>query len=185
MLIAAFYIQIWLNQKNIRWTYISAGFIGWAIARFLFENQLTDILWYALLISLFILYIAQVDPILKQPRQRRNRHFLRICGSGIICLAALLFHQDNGLISTIVSLLTIFAGLGLQIRAFLFVGTATFILTIFYQLIVLSFEYSFLKWVIGLILGILFIAIAANFERRREQIMMAWQNWLDQLNEWE
>ncbi|MEM9274583.1 MAG: hypothetical protein AAGA80_16715 [Cyanobacteria bacterium P01_F01_bin.143] len=44
-----------------------------------------------------------------------------------------------------VSAIAIFAGLGLRVRAFLFVGTITFILTIVYQLVILVFTYSFLK----------------------------------------
>jgi len=65
------------------------------------------------------------------------------------------------------------------------VGTATFVLTVFYQLVVLSFRYPFSKWVIGLIAGIIFISIAANFEQRREQILGIFQNWANQWREWE
>ncbi|MGK7877685.1 MAG: hypothetical protein AB4426_31600 [Xenococcaceae cyanobacterium] len=185
LVVAAFYARIAIRQRNIRWSYVSLGFIDWAIARWLSEQQLTDILWYASILGLSLLYIAQFDPELKTPQQRRNRHHLRIFGSGIICLVALLFHQDTALIPSLISLVVIFAGLGLRIRAFLFVGTATFVLTVFYQLIVLILEYPFSKWVIGLIAGIIFISIAANFERRREQIIMVLQNWIAQLNQWE
>ncbi|NJM88683.1 MAG: hypothetical protein HC847_17445 [Hydrococcus sp. RU_2_2] len=81
--------------------------------------------------------------------------------------------------------MAIFLGLGLQIRAFLFVGTITFILTGFYQLVILSFERPLAKWIIGLIAGIIFIFIAANFERRREAIMRVIQNWIEKLTYWE
>ncbi|NJO94490.1 MAG: hypothetical protein HC820_09465, partial [Hydrococcus sp. RM1_1_31] len=147
-IVAAFYLRIAYRQKEIRWTYVSLGFIDWAIARFLFERNLTDILWSASIVGLSLLYIAQFDPTLKQPQQRNNRHILRLTGSGIICFIAILFHQEmGGLIPTIISLVTIFIGLAIQIRAFLFLGTTTFILTGFYQLIVLSFEYSLAKWI--------------------------------------
>jgi hypothetical protein len=183
---AAFYVRIAFRQKEIRWTYVSLGFIDWAIARFLVENNLTDILYYASIVGLSLLYIAQFDPTLSQPQQRSNRHILRISGSGIICLIALLFHQHTGGITpTIISLITIFFGLGLQIRAFLFIGTMTFILTGFYQLVVLSFEYSLAKWIIGLVVGIIFIVIAANFERRREEIIRVLQNWFEKLERWQ
>ncbi|MGK7878356.1 MAG: hypothetical protein AB4426_35150 [Xenococcaceae cyanobacterium] len=184
-LVAVFYVQIGINQNNIRWSYVSVGFIDWMIARWLYEQQLTDILWYASLIGLSLLYIAQVDPVLKTPQQRRNRHYLRVFGSSIIGLAALLFHQDTVLIPSIFSLLAIVTGLGLRIRSFLFVGTITFVLTVFYQLVVLIFEEPFSKWVVGLIAGIIFISIAAIVERRREQIIMVLQNWLSKLNQWE
>jgi hypothetical protein len=186
LIIAAFYLRIAYYQKEIRWTYVSLGFIDWAIARFLFERNLTDILWYALIIGLSLLYVAQFDTTLKQPQQRNNRHLLRLTGSGIICFIALLFHQEmGGLTPTMISLGVIFVGLALQIRAFLFIGTINFILTGFYQLIILSFEYSLAKWIIGLIAGILFIFIAANFERRREEIIRVLQNWLEKLNRWQ
>jgi hypothetical protein len=185
LVVAAFYGRIAWRQREIRWTYVSLIFIDWAIARFLWEKSLTDILYYASIVGLSLLYIAQFDPTLSQPQQRNNRHILRLSGSGIICFIALLFHQETGLTPTIISLVAIFLGLGLQIRAFLFIGTITFILTGFYQLIVLSFERPLAKWIIGLIAGIIFIVIAANFERRREAIMRIIQNWLERLTHWE
>ncbi|MGK7914847.1 MAG: hypothetical protein AB4038_04780, partial [Prochloraceae cyanobacterium] len=186
LVVAAFYARIAIKQRNIRWSYLSLGFVDGAIVRFLSEQGLTDILWYALILGLSLLYIAQFDPSLIKPAQKQQRHYLRILAVGIICLVALSFHQDTGgIIPSIISLVTIFAGLGLRIRAFLFVGTVTFILTIFYQLVVLIFTYSFLKWVIGLIAGIVMISIAANFEKRSEQIITILQNWFEKLGEWQ
>jgi hypothetical protein len=185
LVVAAFYLRIAIRQKEIRWTYISLGFIDWAIARFLLENNYTEILWYASIVGLSLLYIAQFDATLKQPQQRNNRHLLRLTGSGIICAIALLFYQETGLTPTIISLGAIFLGLALQIRAFLFIGTIAFILTSFYQLVILSFEYSLAKWIIGLIAGITFIFIAANFEKRREEILRVLQNWLQKLEQWQ
>ncbi|MCP2731630.1 DUF2157 domain-containing protein, partial [Limnofasciculus baicalensis] len=182
--IASFYGWIAKCQVNLRWTYFSLFFVDWAIARYFDRLELTDPLWNAMLIGLSILYIAQIDPELQIPAQRQTRHYLYLLGSGIICLVALLCHQDTGVIPAIISIIAIFAGLGVRVRAFLFVGTATFLLTTFYQLVVLSFRYPFSKWVIGLIVGILFISIAANFERRREQIISILQNWVAQLSRW-
>ncbi|NES82439.1 MAG: hypothetical protein F6K10_14110 [Moorea sp. SIO2B7] len=185
LVVAAFYARIAIKQRNIRWSYVSLGFIDWTIARFLSEQNLTYILWYASIIGLSILYIAQFDPELIKPQKRQNRHHLRIFGSGIICLVALLYHQDTGLIPAIISLGFVFAGIGLQIRAFLFVGTTNFLLTAFYQLVVLILDYPFTKWVIGLMAGIILISIAANFEKRREQIITMLQNWFYQLSRWQ
>ncbi|HBY76778.1 MAG TPA: DUF2157 domain-containing protein, partial [Cyanobacteria bacterium UBA11148] len=182
--IAAFYAWVAHRQSNLRWTYLSVLFIDWAVARWLENQQLTDPLWYPSLIGLSLLYIAQFDPDLRMPQQRQPRHSLRLLGSGIICLVALFSHQETGLIPGIISIIAIFVGLGLRVRAFLFVGTATFLATGFYQLVVLSTRYPFSKGVIGLILGILFISIAANFERRREQILGVLRNWINQFNEW-
>jgi Zn-dependent protease with chaperone function len=126
-----------------------------------------------------------VDPFLKQAHQRLARHNWRILGSAVISVTALVFYQKTGLIPSIIGVTTLLIGLGWRIRAFLYVGTITFILTVLYQLVVLNFQYSFAKWVIGLALGILFILVAANFEQRREQIQRLWQNCLEELARWE
>ena len=183
LLVAGFYAWIAFRRANIRFTYISVLLIDWAIARGFDRYHLTDPLWYATLFGLSLLYVAQFDTQLKQ--QKHIRHYLRVVGSGLICVVALLFHQETGLTPGIISTLTIFAGLLLRVRAFLFVGTATFLLTVFYQLVVLISRYSFVKWVVGLIVGIIFIGLAANFETRREQIASVFRNSRGQLDDWE
>jgi hypothetical protein len=183
--VAVFYGRIAWQQKNIRWSYISLGFLDWAIIQFALEKEFNEVLLFNGLIGLSILYIAQFDSDLTIPQKRKNRHQIRVFGSGFICLTALLFYQDYEIIPPIVSLVFVVAGLGLQVRAFLFVGTINFVLTIFYQLVVLIFEYPFSKWIIGLITGIGLITVAANFERRRDKIKLMLQNWSDQLNRWE
>jgi hypothetical protein len=185
LLVAGFYAWIAKRSSNIRLTYISVLLIDWAIARWFERLQLTDPLWYATLLGLSLLYVAQFDPDLKRKEQRQLRHYLRILGSGAICLVALLFHQETGIIPGIISIITIFAGLTLRVRAFLFVGTATFLLTAFYQLIVLISRYPFIKWVVGLIVGIIFIGMAANFETRRNQIASVLRTSRSELGAWE
>ena len=185
LVVAVFYGRIAYKQRNIRWSYLSLGFVDWAIVKFCLTHNLTDILWYASILGLSLLYIAQFDPSLIQPQSYKLRHYWRVVGSGIICLTALLFHQDTGILPATISLLVIFLGLGLRIRAFLFVGTINFILTAFYQLVVLIFTYSFLKWIVGLMAGIILITVAAKFEQRREQINVTIQHWVTQLNSWE
>lgn len=184
LVVAAFYARIAIGQRNIRWSYISLWFIDWGITKFLVENNYTNILLYASIISWSLLYVAQFDSYLITSAQRKKRHYLRIFATIIICLIALIFHQDTGIIPSIISFLLIFVGLGLKIRAFLFVGTITLIMTVFYQAFILVFKYSFLKWIIGLIAGIILISIAANFERRRVQIVTVFQNWFEQLENW-
>jgi hypothetical protein len=185
LLVAGFYAWIAFRRSNIRFTYLSVFLIDWAIARWFGRLNLTDLLWYVTLYGLSLLYVAQFDPGLKQPQQREIRHYLRILGSGGICGVALVLHQDTGIIPGIMSTIAIFAGLILRVRAFLFVGTATFVLTAFYQLVVLIRKYSFAKWVVGLIVGIVFIAMAANFETRREQITSVLRNRRNELEDWE
>ncbi|MGH2412131.1 MAG: hypothetical protein ACRDEA_00190, partial [Microcystaceae cyanobacterium] len=42
LIVAAFYARLAIRQRNIRWSYISLGFLDWAIARFLLTKNLLD-----------------------------------------------------------------------------------------------------------------------------------------------
>ncbi|NEO27800.1 MAG: DUF2157 domain-containing protein, partial [Kamptonema sp. SIO4C4] len=142
---------------------MSVGLVNWAIARYLITENLTDPLWYVILGGLSLLYIAQFDPTLQAPQQRSQRNTIRILGSGIMQVVALLQYSNPGLVPMVMGLFYIFAGISLRVRAFLFTGTVTFILAISYQFLVLILTYALLKWILGLIAGICLIAIAANF----------------------
>jgi hypothetical protein len=179
---AAFYLRIAYHQRNVRWSYLSLGLIDWGILRYSWRNN-GEPIWFASVIGLSCLYIAQFDPELQTRKQLR--HYFRSFGSSLICLVALILYQKTGIIPSAIALVFILAGLGLRIRAFLYIGTITFILTIIYQLIILIFTYSFLKWIVGLIAGIVSIAIAANFERKSTQITNKLQNYLAQLQQWQ
>ena len=186
LITAGFYIVISKVNQQIQLTYISVGLINYALVIWL--NNLgasIQTLLYITPIGLSLLYVAKVDPYLKLPKNKNIRHNLQILGSGIICFVALLENQWTGLLSGIISIVVIFAGLGLRTRAFLYVGTITLIINVFNQLIVLNSLYSFFKWVISLIVGIAFIWIAASFETRREQINNLLQNWIEELEKWE
>jgi hypothetical protein len=65
------------------------------------------------------------------------------------------------------------------------VGTIVFLLNATYQLGILIFEYPFTKWLIGMLVGIGLIWLAATFETRREQMKTLVQHWLRELEEWE
>ncbi|MEA5470646.1 hypothetical protein [Spirulina sp. 06S082] len=183
--VAAFYIRVAQQSKNWRWTYFALGLCNWAIARFFQENHLQDPLWYVSLASLSIIYISQFDPALQDSSQSKNRHLLRVIGSSLTCIIALVLHSEMGLVPILIGLLAILIGLGVKVRAFLYVGTITFLFATSYQLIVLIFHYAFLKWAIGLVSGIILIIVAANFERSRDRVSSTLQNWLTQLNTWE
>ncbi|MEH2289496.1 DUF2157 domain-containing protein [Nostoc sp.] len=182
---AGFYIFLAKVGENIRFTYISVALIDWALYRWFDSLRLTDTLWYVTLIGLSLLYIAQVDIQLKLPEYKTSRHLLRVLGSGLICGWAILFHQNTAWIPGIFSLIAIFAGLALRVRAFLYIGTATFLITTIYQSVIFSLQYSFLKWVVGLLVGILLIYIAANFETRRAQITSLIRSAIDEFQSWE
>ncbi|AFZ22809.1 hypothetical protein Cylst_0465 [Cylindrospermum stagnale PCC 7417] len=183
---AGFYIFLAKRTAQFRFTYLSVASIDWALFSW-FDNffRLTDPLWYVTPIGLSLLYIAQVDPQLTPRESKVSRHNLRMLGGGVICGWAILFHQDTALIPGIFSLIAIFAGLALRVRAFLYVGTATFLITSIYQMVLFSFQYSFLKWIVGLLVGILLIYIAANFETRRAQISILLRNASEEFQQWE
>ncbi|MFE1744314.1 DUF2157 domain-containing protein [Coleofasciculus sp. H7-2] len=185
LITAAFYVFIAKLSNQIRFTYISLVLINWALFRWFLDLQLFDYLWYIMPVGLSWLYVAQVDPDLTLPSHKQTRHLLRCLGAGVICGAAFLLHQETGLLPGILSILFIFAGLAFRVRAFLYVGTATFLLTAFYQLVIFVFRYSFFKWVIGLIVGISFISIAANFETRRDRFIALVRHWLSELEQWQ
>ncbi|MCC5615636.1 DUF2157 domain-containing protein, partial [Nostoc sp. CHAB 5836] len=184
-LAAGFYIFLAKVGENIRFTYISVALIDWALYRWFDSLRLTDALWYVTPIGLSLLYIAQVDTQLKLPEYKVPRHILRVLGSGFICGWAILFDQNTAWIPGIFSLIAIFAGLALRVRAFLYIGTATFLITTIYQSVIFSLQYSFLKWVVGLLVGILLIYIAANFETRRAQITSLIRSAIDEFQSWE
>jgi len=177
---ALFYLRIAYAQKNIRWSYISLGFINWLTIKFLWQYN-PQFIWVAAIISLSILYVAQFDSYFQA--HRLQRHYLRLLGSSILCTFALF--EQPGIIPGVISFSLIFLGLGLQIRAFLFTGTITLILTAIYQLIILVLTYSFLKWVVGLLAGICSIAIAAGFEKQRDQALKQLKNYSNKLQKWQ
>jgi hypothetical protein len=186
LIIAAIsYIALTSQTHQIRLTYVSWIFLDLGIWRWLAHNSFSDPLWYSLPIGLFVIWIAQFDPALLQPRARQNRHGLRLIGSGLICGIALLPGHEPGLLAGSLSFATIFAGLILRIRAFLYVGTLTFLGNVFYQSIVLVKRQSLVKWAIGLIAGIALLWIAATFETRREQIRLLLQDWAAELETWD
>ncbi len=185
LLVAGFYAWVAQRGANIRWTYVSVVLMDWLVVNWFSDLRLQDLLWYITPFGLSLLYIAQFDPALNQPEERGMRHLLRMIASGFICGVALFLHLEPGIIPAIVGILFIFAGLSFRIRAFLYVGTATFLITAFYQLVILAFRYSFVKWVAGIILGIIFIGMAANFETRREQMNSALRNISNELKEWD
>ncbi|HEY9851963.1 MAG TPA: hypothetical protein V6D28_20990 [Leptolyngbyaceae cyanobacterium] len=185
LIVAGFYILLAQFQRQIRFTYLSALLIDWALWRWLSDLRFTNALWYVIPLGLSLLYIAQVDPDLKLPAQKESRHNLRLLAVGTICFVSLWTEQWTGLVSGTIAILVIFAGLALRIRAFLYMGTIAFLINATVQLVILNNIYSFLKWLIGLIVGILFIWIAATFETRREQIITLLRNWINELQNWE
>ncbi|MEC4982878.1 MAG: DUF2157 domain-containing protein [Oscillatoria sp. PMC 1068.18] len=185
LFVAAFYFIPTVIQNQIRYTYISILILIWLGFQQAANYNLSDPLWYIAPISLAILYFAQFDPIFQSRNQRQTRHYLRSFSIGIICFFAFIGHLENGIFPGIISLIIILVGLGFKIRAFLYIGTITFLLNATYQLVILIFEYPFSKWIVGLLVGISLIWLAATFETRREQIANLVRSWLGELHDWE
>ncbi len=184
VILATFYAGVARRQRQFGWAYLSLVFVNWAGMRLLWQYSLTSPIWYAVMIGLSTLAAVQWDPAWQKSRQ--NRHYGRLAGVGIIAVTALIWHVSSQPWLPIGLGLTIgAAGLVWRVRAWLYVGTITFLLSNFYQLVILITERPVTKWAIGLFAGMLIIFLAANFEKRREQITLALQHWLDQLQEWQ
>ena len=194
LIVAAFYAWLAKAERQIRLSYLSVLLADWAVLRWLHNVGTTEPLWYAALFSASLLYLAQVDPALRSSSDREKRHLLRSLATGLVCLTA--FYQAEVGIAGVPSLVTgflsiglqlgfILAGLLLRIRAFLFVGTAIFMLQILRQIWRFIDNYSLLLWALGIILGLAFIWVAATFEARRSQIAALMQYWVTELEAWE
>ncbi|MGL4621734.1 MAG: DUF2157 domain-containing protein [Chroococcidiopsis sp.] len=187
-LVAAFYAWLARIENKIRLSYLSIVLSDWAIIRLIQNWQFTDPLWYVSVLSGSLLYVVQVDPTLRSPTEKEKRHILRTLAVGLFCLTAL-YQSDNSLWQGI---LTIFLGIGLilagivfRTRAYLYVGTLTFITKVLRQLWLFIDNYSLLLWAIGIVVGLLFIWIAATFEARRTQAIALMQTWIRELEAWE
>ncbi len=185
---AAFYAWFARETAQIRLSYLALGLADWAILKILHDYSLTDPLWLMTIISGSILYGVQIDPALRSPSSREVRHLLRCLAVGLFCFTAL-YQSDRswvqGLVTIGFSLGLITAGLTLQVRAFLYVGTATFMLKVVRQLWFFINNESLLLWAMGIVLGLVFIWIAATFEARRSQVTAIVQYWVAELDRWE
>ena len=185
LIAAAFYVFLAWERQEVRFTYVSVAIIDWIMLRWFWQIGLTQPEFYVTPLGLSLLYITQFDRSLKLPAEKPLRHTLRMLATALICGIPLLTQQSHGLIAGSFSLVAIAAGLALRVRAFLFVGTAVFLINVFYQLVVLIFDYPLIKWAIGLAFGIVFIWIAATFETRRDRISAFVQHWVVQLQSWD
>ncbi|MEO1467275.1 MAG: hypothetical protein AAFR89_13855, partial [Cyanobacteria bacterium J06633_1] len=180
LLVGVFYLRIAYSQRNIRWSYVSLGLFNWLAIRLAISTNL-GLMAIASIVGVSLLYIAQLDPYLQQ--QRQQRHYLRLLGSSLICTVAL--WEYPGWIPGAIAFGFIFLGLGLRIRAVLFTGTITLVITVLHQLIILIFTYSYLKWLVGLLAGIGSIAIAAGFENKRDQVSHRLKTYQGKLQNWQ
>ena len=179
-------------QDQIRATYITVFLWDWAI----FQNVSQSLDAFSslkFLINICVigfsgLYFAQVEPNLRSPRTKALRHAFRSLLSGGMGLIAFIYSFTNPSIALStwgLSAAFIIAGLAFRVRAYLFMGTFTFILLVISQAVTLVTQYSFLMWALGIFAGISFILVAANFEVRRDRILALFRNVAIELESWE
>jgi hypothetical protein len=188
LIVAAFYAWVAGAKSQVRLSYISLLLADWAVLRWLDAIEVQEPLWYASVFSSSLLYVAQIDPGLRSPNDREKRHLLRSLAVGLLCLTGIYQSETDrwlALVTLAMSVVLIVAGLSLRVRAFLYVGTAAFMVQILRQLWLLISDYSLLLWAIGIILGLAFIWIAATFESRRSQVTALVQYWTAEIDEWE
>ncbi len=171
------------SHRQIRISYLSLVFGNWLLWQQCDRWDLTHPLWFAMPIFLSVVYITQVDPTLCQPSQRNERHVIQVIATAI--LGAIALWTASWLVSGAIGLFVLLAGMAFRIRAFLYMGTLVFLLDVVNQMVFLSSQYAFMKWAIGLTIGLIFIGIAANFETRREQIKRLLRHWLAALEDWQ
>ncbi len=193
LIVAAFYAWIAKTECRIRLSYISLLLFDWAALRYLASINGLTLTGLGAVTAGSLLYIAQIDPALQTISAKEQRHWLRSFAVGLFSLTMLYQAElESGTTALLISLLTLgvaigmmFVGLMLRVRAFLYVGTATFIIRVLRLLWLFINNYSLLLWAIGIVIGLLFIWIAATFEARRSQVNTLMQYWLTELTNWE
>ncbi len=77
----------------------------------------------------------------------------------------------------------VFAGIGLRLQTFLWMGLTTFVLDVIYEMGRVSLDYAFAKWAIMLALGIALVMFVALNEKKR--IVSTMRVYFDQARLWE
>lgn len=193
LITASFYAWLASAKRQIRFSYVSVLLADWAILRLFHTYQLREVFWYALVLGGSLLYLAQVDPTFHAQQNREQRHWLRSLATGLVCFT--IFYQSQvgiagvapitvGFLAIAVEFGFILMGLLQKVRAFLYIGTLTFVIQILWQLWRFISDYSLLLWMFGIILGLILIWVAATFEARRAQVNSLLQHWIAELDGW-
>ncbi len=188
LLTGGFYGWMAFAVQTTRLSYVGLAAANWAALRLLNELHLTARIWSVSLVGLSILFIAQVDPLLRSSSQKNLRHWLRCFAIGLMS-TTVLYESDPyfgaGLLAIGLSLGLILIGLLLRVRAFLYVGTLMFLAKILRIIWLFIADESLVLWALGIALGLLLIWIAATFEARRTQVTVLLQYWVVELGRWQ
>ncbi|MGO9913696.1 MAG: hypothetical protein ACLQIB_03135 [Isosphaeraceae bacterium] len=83
----------------------------------------------------------------------------------------------------ICALASIFVGIGLRLQTFVWMGVASFVMDLAYEMARVSVDYAFAKWLIMLVTGCaLFFFVALNEKKR---IVATLQGYYEQVRQWE
>lgn len=193
LIVAAFYAWVAKTERKPRLSYLSLLLFDWAALRYLASINWLTLIGLGAVTAGSLLYLAQIDPAMQTASAKEQRHWLRSFAVGLLSLTLLYQAElETGTTALLISLLTlgaaigmVFLGLGLRVRAFLYVGTATFVIKVLRLLWLFINNYSLLLWAIGIVIGLLFIWVAATFEARRSQMNALMQYWLTEFGNWE
>ncbi len=191
LIVGAFYAWMAKQRSQIRLSYLSILLLDWALLRYLYERGWSTDPIELFVIAITLLYVAQIEPYFQGLDKRQQRHWMRTLASGLIGATALYQTEVSNpmllyaAIAVALSIVLIFAGLVLKTRAFLYVGTGTFLLQVIRVLWLFVSANSLLLWAIGIVLGLVFIWIAATFESRRSQVTSRLDTWTSALETWD
>ena len=191
LIVAAFYAWMAKQTGRIRLSYLSVLLFDLALLDFIRDRAGLTPMVLSLVGGLSALYVAEIDPYFRRQPQRQQRHWLRILASGLVGVTALYQTEVSeplliyAAITVALGIAFVFAGLILKVRAFLYVGTATFIAQILRALWLFINANSLLLWAVGIVLGLVFIWVAATFESRRSQVTSRLSSWTSALESWD
>ncbi len=188
LLTGGFYGWMAFVSQATRLSYVGLALTNVAALRLLSELHLTSQVWGVSLVGLSLLFVAQIDPALRSPSRREIRHLLRCFAVGLISVTVL-YESDphfwGGLLAIALSLGLVVMGLLLRVRAFLYLGTLTFIAKVVRIIWIFIADESLVLWGLGIAVGLLLIWVAATFEARRSQVTALLQYWMGELEQWQ
>lgn len=188
LLTGGFYGWMAFVSQTTRMSYVGLALANVAALRLLTELHLTSQVWGVSLVGLSLLFVAQIDPALRSPSRREIRHLLRCFAVGLISVTVL-YESDphfwGGLLAIGLSLGLVVMGLWLRVRAFLYIGTLTFITKVIRIIWIFIADESLVLWGLGIAVGLLLIWVAATFEARRSQVTALLQYWMSELEQWQ
>ncbi|MEL6606134.1 MAG: hypothetical protein AAFP20_23210, partial [Cyanobacteria bacterium J06614_10] len=191
LLVAAFYAWMAKQTGRIRLSYLSVLLLDLTLIDFLEARGWLTAVGVSLIGGLSVLYVAEMEPYLRDRTRRQQRHWLRTLATGLVGLSALYQTEISeamlffAAVAIALGIAFVFAGLILKVRAFLYVGTVTFIAQILRVMWVFVGSNSLLLWAVGIVLGLMFIWVAATFESRRSQITQQLTAWTTALETWD